>query len=164
MLDAGRWLQGQAVAATYSSPRVRAVESAELLRGVCRPALDDRLREISFGEFEGLTYEEIKRRFPDIYEHWMRRPTEVSFPEGESFTAMTLRVREALAAIRRNHAGHVVAVVSHAGVNRIALADALDLPLSRIFRLHQDYGCVNVIDYLDDEPVVHLVNGSQFLC
>lgn len=156
---ARRWLQGQPVAAVYSSPRRRALESADVLTGSGHILEDDRLREISFGEFEGLTYDEIADRFPDTYDAWMRRPTAMSFPGGESFTAMTRRVREALTHLRRAHAGQVIALVSHGGVNRIALADALEMPLYRLFRLHQDYGCVNVIDYIREEPIVRLVNG-----
>lgn len=155
-----RWLQGQSVEAIYSSPRRRALESAELLTADGRVVQDNRFREISFGEFESLTYEEIAERFPDTYEEWMRRPTEVSFPGGERFRAMTRRVREALCQVRDAHRGQVVVLVSHGGVNRIALADALGMPPSLIFRLHQDHGCVNVIDYVRDEPIVRLVNGA----
>ena len=145
----------------YSSPRRRAIESAGLLAadraGV---TVDERLREIDFGIFEGLTYDEIARRFPGQYEEWMKRPTDVAFPGGETFAAMAARVRDAFDDLRRTHTGQVIVVVSHGGVNRIALATALDLNLSRIFRLDQAYACVNVVDYFAHEPVVRLVNGT----
>jgi alpha-ribazole phosphatase len=157
------WLQldHQPLSATYSSPARRAVESASL-RGSAVPALriDEGLCEIDFGEFEGLAYCEIEKRYPDTYSEWMTRPTDVTFPGGESFAAMAVRVRDALDRIRAAHAGETVAIVSHGGVNRIALAAALDLEPRRIFRLAQAYACINVIDYVGAEPLIRLVNGT----
>jgi alpha-ribazole phosphatase/probable phosphoglycerate mutase len=72
---------------------------------------------------------------------------------------MAARVRDTFEDLRRTHTGQVVAIVSHGGVNRIALATALGLDLARIFRLDQAYACVNVVDYFAHEPVVRLVNG-----
>lgn len=147
------------LAAVYSSPRRRAIESARLLTTRrARVAVDERLREIDFGIFEGLTYDDIARRFPEQYEEWMNHPTGVAFPGGDTFAAMAARVRDAFNDLRRAHAGQVIVVVSHGGVNRVALATALDLDLSRIFRLDQAYACVNVVDYFPDESVVRLVN------
>ena len=149
-------------AAVSSSPCRRAVESASL-RPEATPAatIDERLREIDFGEFEGLTCHDIAVRYPEAYSGWMSRPTEVTFPGGESFTAMSTRVRDALEQIRRRHTGKTVAVVSHGGVNRVALAAALDLDAGRIFRLAQSYACANVIDYIGEEPLVHVMNVTS---
>jgi broad specificity phosphatase PhoE len=151
--------------AIYSSPRRRALESAAL-RAAPAPAItiDERLREIDFGEFEGLTYREISMRYPDSYAKWMTRPTEVVFPGGESFAEMTVRVREALERIRRTHAGETVVIVSHDGVNRIALATALELDARHIFRLAQSYACANVIDYIGNEPLVRVINATLEPC
>jgi alpha-ribazole phosphatase len=152
-------LRDAPVAALYTSPRRRALESARVLAAQRWPVrVDDRLREIDFGKFEGLPYDEIAARFPQQYEDWMHGPTEVSFPGGESFAAMETRVRQALAQLREEHPGQLVVVVSHGGVNRIALAAALELESHRIFRLDQGYACLNVIDYFGCELLVRLVN------
>jgi broad specificity phosphatase PhoE len=157
-------LADQPVAAIYSSPSRRAVESTHL-RTTVTPAvaIDDRLREIDFGTFEGLSYREIAARYPQAYDEWMTRPTSVAFPGGESFAAMSARVRSAFEHIRRLHSGTTVAIVSHGGVNRVVLAAALDLDARHIFRLDQTHACVNVIDYFGDEPLVRLMNvvGDQ---
>src|SRR5687767_1757968 len=127
MRRAWRLLSGEPMAAIYTSPSRRAVESASL-RTADIPAVtvDERLREIDFGEFEGLTYDDIARRFPEKCEAWMTRPTDVAFPGGESFGGMSVRVLEAIADIRRLHRSETIVTVSHGGVNRIALAAALD--------------------------------------
>ena len=158
---AWRLLGNQPAAAIYSSPSRRAVESANL-RAANAPAaaVDDRLREIDFGAFEGLTYGDISRLHPQTYHQWMTEPTDVVFPGGESFAAMFVRVRDSLDEIRRLHSGATVVTVSHGGVNRIALAQALDLDPRHVFRLAQAYACVNVIDYFGDEPMVRVMNAT----
>jgi alpha-ribazole phosphatase len=161
MRQAWLLLDSQSPTAIYSSPGRRAVESTAL-RSIDAPAavVDERLREIDFGAFEGLTYDEISTRYPRKYAQWMTRPTDVAFPDGESFATMSGRVREALEQIRRKHSGETVVIVSHGGVNRVALAQALDLDPGRIFSLAQVYGCVNVIDYSGGEAVVLVVNAA----
>ena len=161
MQRAWRLLDDQPVAAIYSSPSRRAIESARL-RATDTPAItvDAGLREIDFGEFEGLTYSEIAARFPERYEEWMARPTHVAFPGGETFATMAARVGDALDRIRRDHHGSTVVLVSHGGVNRVALAEALALDPRHIFRLAQAFACVNVIDHVGDQPIVRVMNAT----
>jgi alpha-ribazole phosphatase/probable phosphoglycerate mutase len=116
------------------------------------------LREIDFGDFEGLTYDEIAARYPELYRQWMERPTEVRFPNGESFCEMRGRVLEAFDAIEREWRGRTVAIVSHGGVNRILIAWALQIPDMHLFRIAQDYAAVNLLAMEDGVPSVKSVN------
>jgi len=153
------------LAAIYSSPRRRAIESVNVRDSETPPVtIVEEFREIDFGCFEGLTYDEISRRYPETYAEWMTRPTDVTFPGGENFAAMAARVRHAFDSVRLKYSGNTVIVVSHGGVNRIALAAALELSPRRIFRLAQSYGCINVIDYRDDEPLVCAINVTAGPC
>jgi len=72
---------------------------------------------------------------------------------------MRTRVLAAAADLRARHAGEAIALVTHGGVNRIILADALGMPPAHIFRIAQRYGAVNRIRYFGDTPLVELVNG-----
>lgn len=134
--------------AFYASPRRRALESVENLRG--KPIVEPRLAEIDFGELEGLTYDEVAERYPRIYEEWMRAPTKVHFPGGESFKQMRRRVLQAVSEIREARKEQTVAIVSHGGVNRIVLAHALGVEASMIFRMEQSYAGVSVIDEIGE--------------
>lgn len=134
--------------AFYASPRRRALESVENLRG--KPIVEPRLAEIDFGELEGLTYDEVAERYPRIYEEWMRVPTKVHFPGGESFKQMRRRVLQAVSEIREARKEQTVAIVSHGGVNRIVLAHALGVEASMIFRMEQSYAGVSVIDEIGE--------------
>jgi alpha-ribazole phosphatase len=142
--------------AVYSSPRLRARETAVAVnRDV---VIDDDLREIDFGDLEGRSYDEIAETDPELYRAWMERPTTVHFPGGESFAELKVRALEALDRIRAAHGAAVV--VTHGGVLRAGLAAWLGMPDEAIFRLDQCYGGVTIVDWIDDVPVVRLMNGD----
>jgi probable phosphoglycerate mutase len=117
------------IAAVVASPIGRALDTAqEITRHLGLPVVvDDDLRELEFGELEGLRYEEIERTMPALYAQWMTAPTTVTFPGGESFTELRTRARAACTRIRADHAGATVALVTHDGVCRAILADVLKL-------------------------------------
>jgi alpha-ribazole phosphatase/probable phosphoglycerate mutase len=145
--------------AVYSSTLQRSLDSAIAFAGhSAGVTVDARLCELDFGAVEGLAYTEIEARYPDLFQKWMQGPTTVTFPDGEPVAVMAARVRHAAADLRRIHAGATAVVVTHGGVNRILLADALGMPLEAMFRLAQDYGCINVIDYFDHHAIVRAMN------
>ena len=155
-------LSGEKWAAIYTSPRRRCLQSARILAAAhcCPIEAIDALAEIDFGEFEGRTYDEIAIRYPDLYRQWMERPTEICFPQGESFEAMWTRVTEAASAIRTRHMGQSIAFVTHGGVIRILIAEVLGVPRSHIFRIAQRYGALNLISYFENSSVVEVLNYS----
>ena len=152
------------LAAVYSSPLSRALDTARpiaLAHGL-EPAVDDDLREIDFGELEGLTYEEIEAGRPEVFRAWMETPTSVRFPGGESFADLRARVLRAAGAIRERHAGEAAAIVAHGGVVRVVVADALGLADSAVFRLDQAYCGLSVVDWVGGVPVVRVVNAVLY--
>ena len=160
--DTVEWLEKFKLSRIYSSPRTRATESARLAaeRLELNVEVENRFAEMDFGDFEGSTYDHVKTHFPDVYECWMTRPTEVEFPNGESFPRMRQRVWAAVEELRIRHANQTTAIFSHGGVNRIVLTEVLNLPAENLFRLEQNYGCANVIDFYDDYPVVRIINQN----
>jgi alpha-ribazole phosphatase len=154
-------LERSALSALYTSPSRRAVETAAPLAAgrALAPVVDERLREIDFGELEGRGYDEIASTHPELYRRWMTAPTRLRFPGGESYAGLRRRALAATAAILERHAGETVAVVSHAGVLRAILADSLAMPASAIFRLDVDYATISIIDWIDDTPLVRLLNA-----
>lgn len=160
MRGVARRLKKTRLGAVYSSPRRRAYESAEIIavEHNLDVSSDPRLCEIDFGEFEGLTYDEAAERYPEEYWEWMERPTEVTFPGGENFMSLRERVTRCAGRVRASHSGQTVAVVSHGGVNRVILAEALHLESKYVFRVDQSYASISIIDYYDQTPVVRLVN------
>jgi broad specificity phosphatase PhoE len=162
MIQVARHLATEPIAAIYSSPQRRAMESADLIAQPHATSCDivRDLREINFGDLEGLTYDEIATRYPDVYRQWMDQPTEVQFPNGESFPEMCIRVRSAFAGIRQQNKGRTFAIVTHGGVIRIVIAQALEMPAQCAFRLAQDYAAMNLLAWMDDYPSLQLLNCS----
>lgn len=129
------------------SPSRRALESAGFIAEATAlaPAQDARLREIEFGEFEGLTFAEAEQRDPVIWRTWMERPGAVRFPGGECWDDVRARAVEAAEAVTAAHPGEAVAVVTHGGVIRALLAEALALPAERTFRMEIGFGSLTVL-------------------
>jgi alpha-ribazole phosphatase/probable phosphoglycerate mutase len=154
MARVAEYLATEPVAAIYASPLSRAADSARILaaHASCPVEVVADLREVNFGGFEGLTYDEIAARDPELFRQWMETPTEVRFPDGESFSEMRTRVLDAFARILRERQGQTVAMVSHGGVNRILLAWALQMPDRCLFRLAQDYAALNLLTFAEGLP------------
>jgi alpha-ribazole phosphatase len=125
---AGR-LTHEHIDAVYSSDLERAVETADIVTAH-RPIdvrQDSRLRELSFGAFEGLLYSEIKERFPAELAAW-ERDRSIPPPGGESLAQLVTRVQNALAEITARHASDRVMIVGHGGPLRVLLCLIMGLP------------------------------------
>ncbi len=155
-----RHLKAEPASAIYTSPSSRARESASILTSTQSCSLETiaDFREMDFGDFEGLTYDEIAARYPDLYRQWMETPTEIRFPNGENFKEMRTRVLRAFETILNQREGETVMIVSHGGVNRILIAWALQMPGPSIFRLAQDYAAMNLISFIGQTPCVQFLN------
>lgn len=160
-----RTLDSIPLAAVYTSPRERAVATAAPLAVAhgLTPIVDDALRELDFGDFEGRTYDEIASRHPELYRQWMETPTLVQFPGGESYARLRVRALAAMEAIRGRHDGETFAIVSHGGVLRAMLAGCLSIPDEAIFRIDQSYGAISIVDWIDSVPLVRLLNAQPTL-
>jgi alpha-ribazole phosphatase len=126
------------IAHVYASPLERARRTAEIaLTGLDLPitVIDD-LRELSLGEWEGCTVEEIRTRPGDPYAQWVRDPVQCLPPGGEPLADVQARVVQAVERIAAAHPnGDDVLIVSHGGVISALLAHWLGLPLSSIWRI-----------------------------
>jgi alpha-ribazole phosphatase/probable phosphoglycerate mutase len=154
-------LAAESISHIYSSNLKRAFDTGKIIaepHDLTVQTVED-LGEIHFGDLEGLTYEEIQTRRPDIFESWMARPAETQFPNGESFQQMSVRVLRAFDSLISNHRNQSIAVVAHSGVIRVLLGNALSIPSNEIFRLAQRYGAINRICYFEHGPIVELING-----
>ena len=79
-------------------------------------------------------------------------------PGGESYAECHLRLLVAWEQVL-NCGSEQVVVVSHAGINRLLLCHLLDVPMAHMFRIGQNYGCVNIVQQAGDAICVQLVNG-----
>jgi broad specificity phosphatase PhoE len=159
--ELGRWLRAAPIDRIVSSVRACARETAApLARALGVPVKEVKgLEPQRLGELDGMSFEDAARRFPELHARWLKAPTEVDFPGGEPFAAVRERVQGAVAALRAEGPWRTMAIVSHAVVNRILLADALRLSDLDALRLDQSFCAVNMVDLAGDAPVVRLVNA-----
>jgi len=111
-------LAGELIDAVYSSELTRAwLTAAPLAERAGRDVMaDPRLRERSFGVFEGLTLDEIATQHPEGFKRWRERNPAWAIDGGESGQQLIDRVLEALHDIVARHRGQTVAIVTHGGV------------------------------------------------
>ena len=147
------------LSAIYCSDLIRAVKSADIIAEQfdLKPMILAGLRERNFGEWEGMTFNEIEEKWPDAFSAWASNPLKFSPMGGESTSEVRERVMPAFNEITDKHKGQNIAIVSHGGVIRIILCELLGMPLENIFRIEQDFAALNIIE-LWDYPVIKQIN------
>ncbi|MCS6880829.1 MAG: histidine phosphatase family protein [Oscillochloridaceae bacterium] len=131
------------VRALYASDIARAWETAEIIGAAIgqTPVPMPELREIDVGQWEGLTPEELYRRFPDHMAEYRRDPARTVRLGGESYAQLQARALVALQRIQESHAqGEVVVAVSHGGTIRALLCHVIGLDLGNFGRMWLDNG------------------------
>jgi alpha-ribazole phosphatase len=149
------------IGAVYCSGLSRSIQTTKIIIGSrdLPIVIREDLREISMGEWEGCTFGEIAKRFPDEYKARGADIVSYRVPGGESFADCSQRAVAALNDILASTPGNLM-IVGHAGVNRLLLCHILGMPIRNIFRIGQDYGCLNVIQCGNTGYQVKLMNGS----
>ena len=111
----------------------RAMQTAQAIARRCGHAVvpDPRLRERDFGAGEGMTYEEIDRAWPDVFTRSRETDPDAAVPGGETRRQFHERVRDAFAALAREHEGKRVAVVAHGGVLAALYRLIHDIPVGK---------------------------------
>jgi alpha-ribazole phosphatase len=138
-------------AAIYSSPLRRCRSTAETIGA---PLLDERLRELDFGQWELLRWNDIARSELD---HWSEDFVNRAPPGGESYASLAARARAFLADAQA--AGHrSIVVVTHAGVIRALLAHALGMPLEKSFAFRLDFASLTRLSLSDGHSQLHCMN------
>lgn len=155
-----------AVTAVVTSPLSRCVDTAAVIvAAVGAPPIvvDEDLVECDFGQWEGLTYGEVRQRWPAELAGW-QRDTGVAPPGGESFGQVSARVRRAVVRLREAYPRTGVVVVSHVSPLKLMLRDALAAGDAFLRRLYLDPGGISVVDsYADGAVAVRAVNDTAHL-
>lgn len=145
-------LAGLEVAAVYTSPIERTLETARIIarpHGLS-PIADQGLIEIDFGAWEGRTFEALKET--RLWKTVQRRPSRVQFPDGESFVSAQVRAVEATERIAGAHPGQAAVAVSHCDVIKLVLSHFLGQPLDLFQRIHIDTASVSDLRRQKDGP------------
>ncbi len=153
------WLAPVEFSQAFCSDLTRSQRTAKIVIGQRAIPLrvSPELREISLGDWEGVSFREIASRFPEEYEARGRDMENWRPPGGESFGDCRKRMLPFLQQVLATAQGNVL-VVGHAGINRLILCEALGMPVKNLMNIGQDYGCVNLIEYGESRIRLHLQN------
>jgi alpha-ribazole phosphatase len=160
-----RALADRSLAAVYSSPLARALETAEAIArphglGVrAAPAFN----EICHGAWEGLTVTEVEAAFPDLYARWQENPEAVTMPDGESLAQVQERVLGELSRLRSFHEGETICLVSHDVPVRLLILGALGLRLDRLWSIHLAATGISEIEYGGEWTTLCRMNSVSHL-
>ena len=123
-------LRGAGAVRLVSSDLGRTVQTAQPIAAAATLALetDERLRERSFGEFEGMTADEVRAQTPEAWVLWQSRKPSYAMPRGESLLALRARAQGCLESIASATQG-VVVIVTHGGTLDVIYRLAAGLPL-----------------------------------
>jgi alpha-ribazole phosphatase len=153
------------LSAIYSSDLERARSTAEIIaeRSGLKVKQNSVWREIDMGQWEGLPMARIYDETPELVTQLFEDPVSFQYPRGESFADFMTRVQEALRELLSVNETWPIALVTHGGVCRVIIGTALGMPPCNWLRLAQDYGCLNVIDWYDENPMLSLLNRRPFM-
>jgi len=120
------FLAAQGFDTVYCSPMQRCLQTHRLLQFQEECIVDERLREIDFGDWEGRTFEEIVRSTPDLVAQWGRNTADFGFPRGENIDHFRKRVQSFCKLLQNQRGGNIL-ILTHGGVIRHMLCHLLGL-------------------------------------
>jgi broad specificity phosphatase PhoE len=126
------------------------------------PVILDELREVDFGTWTGLAWDEISTRFGISAFEWLDQLESGRIREAEPIDQFRARVRTALEQILDNRLGSTAAVVCHGGVIRMLLSILLDIPLRSMARFDFEYASLSIVDWLPGRTEVQLLNFTPW--
>lgn len=156
----GDWLADKNPDLLLSSTAKRVVSTSELIanRIGMKSCPKSGLDEWSVGDWEGRTYLEVKKEDPEDYKHWSNDPIQNAPPGGESIEDLYKRVQARMVDLIEENQGKSIALITHAGVIRAILVNALEMPVRNFWRLNISVGSVSKIDVSDNFTTVHYTN------
>ncbi|WP_457601311.1 phosphoserine phosphatase PspA [Hydrogenivirga sp.] len=134
-------LKKEEVVRVYSSPLKRTYQTAKVLADKLGVPLyrEDRVIEIDHGKWSGMLVDEVRERYPEEFELWIREPHRIKFEGGESLEDVYTRVKDFLDSLREKHRDETVVVVSHTVPIRCMFCALLRVDLSKFW----SFGCDN---------------------
>jgi broad specificity phosphatase PhoE len=157
----GRALRGRRISAAYVSPMQRAVETAEIAladAGIPLTPIEE-LRELSLGDWEGCTVDEIRRQDGDPYAAWLRAPLDCPPPGAEPLPAVRDRVVAAVDRIGATHGEGDALIIAHGGVISVYACHLLDCSFNHLWRLRVDNCSLTVVK----PPRLVMLNDTRHL-
>jgi broad specificity phosphatase PhoE len=156
-------LSGWPIASVYTSPLRRAYTTAAILAEPHLLELNvlDDLIELGLGDWQGLHMDEIKRRWPDVWQQSRIDPSEVTMPNGESFRQVTERAVRVFESVLGSNPGKQVVIVTHEVVVKVIVAHVLGVSNSMYRRFEVNNASLSVIRVANSNSRLITLNDTS---
>jgi broad specificity phosphatase PhoE len=160
-----RRLQDVPISAVYSSTLKRASITAKVIADYHNlPVIQvSQLMEMGYGDWEGMMFSEINKKYGEQFPRWLNNPTLFQIPRGEAIDSLQERAVKAVNEIVTAHPGEQVVIVAHGIAIRTIIAAVLNLPLVFISRFRQDNAALNILEYSNGKGTVLALNDTCHL-
>jgi broad specificity phosphatase PhoE len=159
------YLSPKKIKAVYCSPLQRALQTAEAVarrQQVTAQPLDD-LTDLDFGQWEGVSVQEVKIKYAEIYRLWLERPDLAQVPGGESLQEARKRSLSAMDKIITENKEGSVAIITHRVITKVLACALLGLDESHFWNIDQDTCGVTTFIYTGKIFILKHHNDISFL-
>lgn len=133
--------------AIYSSPLIRAKKTAEIIAdNKIKVEIKNEFSELNMGKWDGMTFAEIKEKYPEEYAERGRNFEDYIVEGGESMSMCRDRVLEQLRDIVKDTTDNII-IVAHAGINRLIISELLGISIKQSFLYQREYGSIIKLKY-----------------
>ena len=158
------YLSNKKIDAVHSSPLRRALETAEAIASHHNLEVEvaSGLIDCDFGEWQGLSLQEVKDKYQELYTEWVTNPHLLKIPDGESLEDVRERAMGVVGEIIARYEGTVV-LVAHRVVNKVLICALLGLDNSHFWDIKQDTCGMTTFTYENGRFVLTEHNNTSFL-
>ncbi len=151
--------------AVYSSDLRRALVTAEIISSGHKMDIATRpeLREVNYGNVEGLTFEEISRLYPEIAESLTNFSLRLRFPGGEGFEEFIERTSKFLDKLKRHTPSQTILIVSHSGPLRVLICHLLGMDLKHWRQIRLDNASLSIVETYPQGAIISRLNDTAHL-
>ena len=157
------FLTQENITSIYSSPLKRSLATAAAIAQSHRLSVGSLqgLSEIDFGQWEGMTFDEIQAGYPDQLKKWFEKPDSFTFPQGESVGDFRKRVLASLEPVLTGQGDSVV--VAHGGSLRIIICRLCRWGMENLHSFALDPASVTVLEHYENSTIVSVLNETCHL-
>ncbi|MFC2005872.1 histidine phosphatase family protein [Chloroflexota bacterium] len=158
-------LVNEKVDAVYSSDLRRALMTAEVISSNHKIDIVTcpELREINYGNLEGLTFKEISHLYPEVAELITNFSLKLEFPDGESFEGFIARTSKFLGKLKKHTPSETILIVSHSGPLRVLVCYLLGIDQSHWRQIRFDNASLSIVETYPQVAIISLLNDTSHL-
>jgi len=160
----GEYLSQFEIEKVFSSPLKRALRTAQAIADYQRQKVEvtPALTDFDFGDWQGLSLEEVRAKYGSLFHEWLEKPHEVEIPGGESLDEVRRRALSLAESVLNQYGGRVV-FVSHRVVAKVLICALLGLDNSHFWNIRLDTCGITTFSWQDGRLVLAEHNNTSYL-